>query len=160
MTVRRVLTEDQLHELRATPKRVTNPRAQWVNKPRQTPIHRQRSFQLSSEAEEDHRFEIYQRENLHDAEDFSTGIAAVFPDGTRLTLARYNGSSHEHGDIRFRPHIHRATEDAMRAGKRPERDALATDRYVTVEGALACLIEDFAVRPNQIKARHDQPRLF
>ncbi len=44
------------------------------------------------------------------------------------------------------------------SGKKPERGAEETDRYVTLEGALACLIEDYSVMG--IQAERDQPRLF
>ena len=65
--------------------------------------------------------------------------------GEPLTLARHNGPSHEHGDIAYRPHIHRALERAILAGRKPESDATPTDRFQSLEGALACLVEDFNV---------------
>ena len=75
-----------------------------------------------------------------------------------MTLARYNGPSHQHGDILYRPHIHRATARAIAAGKRAEREAEETDRFETLEGALACLIQDFHL--TGIDAQFDHPRLF
>lgn len=102
-------------------------------------------------------YEIYQRENIRDPLDYSCGIVYLPLDGTRLTLARYNGSGHEHGDIEFRPPIHSATPEAIAAGVRPEREAQATERYATSEGALACLVEDFRV--DGIEAKPDQQRL-
>ena len=134
-----VHTEDQLTALQEMPKRVTNPRAQWTQKPSSAPTYRQRSFKACGVSDENARFEIYQRVHLEDATDFSAGIATILPDGSRLMLARYNGSSHEHGDIAFHPHIHQATEQAMQEGRKPEYYARPTDRYQTVQGALACL---------------------
>ena len=93
-----------------------------------------------------------------DHSDFSCGIVYMALDGSRLTLARYNGPGHEHGDILYRTHIHRATERAIAAGMKPEREAEETDRYGTLEGALACLIDDFNVVG--LNAAHDQPRLL
>ena len=78
-------------------------------------------------------------------------------DGSRLTLARYNGPGHEHGDIYYRAHIHRTIAKSIESGKRPEREATETNRYETVEGALACLIDDFNV--GGIFASRDAPRL-
>ena len=153
-------TEEQLTELRAMPKRVTNPRAKWTQKPGGAPIYRQRSFKACGEADEKSRFEIYQREHLEDKTDFSAGIAAILRDGSRLTLARYNGSSHEHGDIAYKPHIHRATERAMSEGRKPEYYAEATDRYRTVDGALACLFDDFGIPRDPDKVPRDQVNLF
>ena len=92
-------TDEKLAELRETPKRVINPRAQWTNKPSRAPIYRQRSFKASPESDEAVRFEIYQREHLRDPTDFSCGIAVVLGDGSRLTLARYDGSSQTRGDF-------------------------------------------------------------
>lgn len=78
--------------------------------------------------------------------------------GSPLTLARYNGPSHIHGDISYRPHIHRATERAIAAGKKPESEAYETNRYDTLSGALACLAEDYNL--DGIGTRHDHPRMF
>ena len=58
----------------------------------------------------------------------------------------------------IRPHIHRATEKAITAGKKPEGQADETDRYESLEGALACLIEDFNIAG--LRASHDEPRLL
>ena len=74
-------------------------------------------------------------------------------------MARYNGSSHRHGDIHYRPHIHRATERAMAAGKKPESAAEETDRYLTVDEALRCLVDDFRIEGLNISS-DDQIRLF
>ena len=148
----------ELEEIQALPKRVTNPRARWSDKPKALPAHRQRNFQAVGQQDEAIRFLVYQRQNLADENDFSCGIAYLSYGGPSLTLARYNGPGHVHGVIAYRPHIHRATEEAITAGGKPEREAEETDRYETLEGALACLIEDFSL--NGITAQHDQPRLL
>ena len=150
-------TDEELDELRALPKRVTNPMARWLDKPKVSPGHQQRSFQAVSEDDDEARFSIYQRQNLADASDFSCGIAYLPRGGSSLTLARYNGPGHEHGDIAYRPHVHRATERAIAAGKKPESEAESTDRFETLEGALACLLEDFNL--HGLTATPDMPRL-
>ena len=165
MTIK-LYTEEELEKLRHMRKLVTNPGARWLKKPIHKPVHRQRSFKASSEQDENpvavegavHRFEIYQRQNIRDDKDFSCGIAYLPHGGSRLTLARYNGPSHQHEDIDYLTHIHNATERAIVAGKRPERKAKETDRYETLSGALACLIEDFSL--TGITADFDHPRLF
>lgn len=106
----------------------------------------------------EYRFLVYQRENLLDRLSYSCGIVYLPPGGPRLTLARYNGPSHQHGDIRYKPHIHRTTEAAISAGRKPEHAAEGTLRYNTLEGALACLIEDFNL--SGLRARRDHPSLF
>lgn len=150
-------SDEELDSLCALRKQVTNPGSRWTEKPAGAPAHRQRSFKAVGKDTAEPRFEIYQRQNLLDDEDFSCGIAHVGLDGSRLTLARYNGPGHEHGDIRYLTHIHRATAEAIAAGKKPEREAEETDRFTTLEGALACLIDDFNV--TGLSASSDEPRL-
>ena len=96
--VQRLYTDEELMQLRSTPKRVSNSHSRWLEK------------------------------------------------------------GHEHGDIFFQAHIHRATEKAIAAGMKVEREAEETRRYTTLEGALACLIDDFHVVG--LNAVHDQPRLL
>lgn len=138
MTVR-LYTDGELEELRSMPKRVSNPGARWVTKPG----HKQRNFQVVGREDTSERFAVYQRQSERDEKDFSCGIAYLPQGGTRLTLARYNGSSHVHGGIAYHPHIHLATERAIAAGRRPESEAEETDLYTTLDGALRCLILDF-----------------
>ena len=157
MTIR-LYTDEELDLLRAMRKQVTNPGARWSEKPAGAPVHRQRSFEALGEGDRESRFEVYQRQNIRDGADFSCGIAHVSLDGSRLTLARYNGPGHEHGDILYRPHIHRATASAIASGKKPEHQAEQTDRFETLEGALACLIDDFNVVG--LLSLQDKPRLF
>ena len=157
MQTLRIYTEEELTRLRSMPKRVTNPRARWLEKPKARPAHRQRGYHVSG-SQEEARFEVYQRQNLTDENDFSCGIAYLPHGSPPLTLARYNGPSHPHGEITYLPHIHLASEQAMAAGRRPESGAQETDRFSTLEGALACLIEDFSL--SGLDAQPDQPRLL
>ena len=153
---RRLYTDEELQALQEMPKTATNPQARWADKPRAMPSHRQRGFHV--QGQDDARFAIYQRQNLLDKSDFSCGIRYCPLGTTPLTLARYNGASHVHGQIRYRAHIHRATEPAIAAGRRPESHTTTTDRYATLEGALACLLEDFHVAG--VVAKRDEPRLL
>ena len=146
-------TDEELTALRSMPKKITNPGAHWLEKPKGRPSHRQRNFQASSGQDDEARFSVYQRQNLNDDSDFSCGISYLPPGAPSLTLARYNGPSHPHHDISYRPHIHRASERAIAAGKKPESEAEETSRFETLEGALACLMEDFNL--TGLKARTD-----
>lgn len=141
----KLYTTAELDQLRLAPKRILNPKARWSNKPQARPVHSQRNFEAVEEGVKTAKFQIYQRQNLSDEHDFSCGIRYLPRGGEPLTLARYNGSSHEHGDIAYHPHIHRASEGAIAAGRKPESDATATDRFQSLEGALVCLVEDFSV---------------
>lgn len=151
----RLYSDDELDELRTMRKRVTNPGARWANKPG----HRQRNLKLIGVDDDTVRFEVYQRQNVSDENDFSCGIAYIPTGGRRLTLARYNGPSHVHGDIAYQPHIHRATASAIAAGKKPESDTTETDEFTTLDGAFACLIRDLHLE-GIAAPPPDQPRLL
>ena len=141
----RLYTTAELDRLRLAPKRILNPGARWSVKPQARPVHRQRNFRVAGGSDQTMKFQIDQRQNLGDEHDFSCGIRYLPHHGEPLTFARYNGPSHEHDDIAYRPHIHRASERAIAAGKKPESEATETDRFQSLEGALACLVEDFNV---------------
>ena len=153
----RLYTEAELNTLRSMPKRVKNPGARWAKKPKARPVHRQRNLNVIGNEDEQKRFLVYQRQSLEDSCDFSCGIVYLPRGALPLTLARYNGPSHVHGEIDYRTHIHQATERAMAMGKKAESSATETDRFETLEGALACLLKDFAVQG--LTAQLDQPRL-
>lgn len=154
MVSSRLYSNEELEEFRSMAKRVTNPQARWVDKPG----HQQRNFQVIGWSDET-RFVVYQRQNLAEENDFSCGIAYSPPGGARLTLARYNGPSHIHGGIIYRPHIHHATASAIAAGKKPESEAVETDKFRTLDGAFRCLIDDFQLG-GIAKPEPDSPRLF
>lgn len=146
MTIR-IYSDEMLAELRSMKKQPVGRWSRWLEKPTGKPVHRQRSFKIKAVVAngQEHRFEIYERQSLRDESDFSCGITHVSFDGSRLTLARYNGPSHEHGDISFQPHIHLTTGKSIMAGKKPENEAKQTDRFKTLADALACMIEDFSI---------------
>ncbi len=148
-----LLSDDDLDAYRPVSKQVKNPGARWVEKAGR---HRQRN--LLAEAAGGVVFRIYLRQNLDDGRDFSCGLALI-PKGRKpLSLIRYNGASHIHGQIRYRCHVHRATAEAIAAGKKTDIHADETDRYYTLRGALACLIEDCGVQG--LTSEHDLPDLF
>ena len=130
-----------------------NPGARWLAKPAR---HKQRNF--NAVTDDGAVYRIYQRQNLDDDQDFSCGLALARRGGKPLSLVRYNGASHVHGKIRYACHIHCATADALAAGRKVDSQAEGTERYKTVEGALACLIEDCGVK--DLSANHDERDLF
>ena len=124
------------------------------------PGHQQRNFQVVGLQDDPARFTVYQRQSEQDERDFSCGIAYLPRGGRSLTLARYNGSSHVHGDIAYRPHIHRATARAIAAGKKPESEAEETDLYTTIDGAFRCLILDFQIAGIQVPSPDEATLLY
>ena len=148
-----LLSNEERDQLRSASKRVRNPGARWLEKPGR---HQQRNFNLTTVDGEGYR--IYQRQYLDDDLDFSCGLALVRRGGKPLRLVRCNGASHVHGEIRYACHIQRATAEAIAAGRKVDSQAEGTDRYRTLEGALACLIDDCGVEG--ITANHDERSLF
>lgn len=145
------LTDANIATLINLPKQVKNPAARWQLKPG----HKQRNYKLESGK---YYFEIYLRQNLNDSGDFSCGLKIIKPDGQPLTLLRYNGKGHRHGEIAFEPHIHQATHSAIAAGRKPEFHAEKTKKYDTLIEALACLLQDAAV--SGLPYVHKRPTIF
>lgn len=95
------------------------------------------------------KFELYTRQNTIDRDHYSCGLIYHAPDGTSIPLVRYNGSNHEHRNpleggelIRFKCHIHRATQRYIEMGDKAEKYAQTTDRYTNLAGAFECLLLD------------------
>jgi hypothetical protein len=140
------LTDDRIADILNCPKRLTNPQARSKKKDG----HEQVNFKAVAFDNSGHEFEIYQRQNLRDGmeDDFSCGISWLAPNGETLTLKRYNGPNHDHLNhlekvrLGYTCHIHIATEKYIKANRKAEGLAMATDRYNTVVGALHCLVTD------------------
>ncbi len=140
------LTDDKIADLLNCTKRLTNPQARRKSKDG----HEQINYHASSTDGSQHEFEIYRRQNLREGmeDDFSCGISWIAPNGETLTIKRYNGPNHNHPNhlegehLGFKCHIHTATEKYLKANRKAEGYAVATDRYITIEGALDCLVAD------------------
>ena len=159
------LTDKKIETLLKSSKRLTNPTARG----KEIEGRKQINYKAVSEDGFEHQFEIYLRQNLRVGmeDDFSCGISWIASNGELITLMRYNGPSHNHPNqieqtsTGYNCHIHRATERYIKANKKPEGFAEATDRYKTVNGALHCLVEDCNI--SGIKTERDeieQPKLF
>lgn len=137
------LTDEQINALIALPKVITNPRARKIEK--------RGSEQVNYDAEgpDGEQFRVYLRQNMRITDGFSCGLLYVPVRGDSVTLTRYNGADHEHSNpldsgkpLPLACHIHRATEKYMTAGRKAEHYAETTDRYQTLQGALAALLLD------------------
>jgi len=100
-------------------------------------------------------------------DDFSCGISWLAPNGETLTLKRYNGPNHDHLNhlekvrLGYTSHIHMATEKYIKANRKAEGFAIATNRYLTVEGALHCLVTDCKISGISITPHNTrQTKLF
>ena len=139
--------------MRKQPKTVLNSRARFILKHGR---HEQKTYRLRSD--DDSKFQVYLRQNLNDDMDFSCGLSLIRTQGKHLSLVRYNGANHRHGDIVFQCHIHHATSHALQTGLSVDHHAEPTDRYRSLNGALACSIEDCKV--DGITSAYDKPDLF
>jgi hypothetical protein len=139
------LTDSQIRALKVLAKRLLNPRA------RPKPHERFISHEYNVESLDGHqRFRIYKRQSLADQSDFSTGILWERRPAV-VTLARYNGSSHEHtnhleGDhFSYVCHIHEITERYQLADRKPESFAVETSAYSNLDGAFRLLLQDWNI---------------
>lgn len=156
------ITDEKIKKLLSMPKRVTNP----GSRPRIKDGHEQFNFKVKTLGDIEYEMTLYTRKNsrIGMEDDFSCGLCWNAPNGESLTLVRYNGSSHTHPNylekevLGFECHIHRATEKYIKANRRPEGFAEATNRYQSLSGALHCLVSDCNI--SGISTAQDEPYLF
>jgi len=104
--------------------------------------------QLKVMGEKGSIFFVIIRQSIKDLLDFSVILGYQIPNTNRkFRLRRYNGKTHEHtngieGEKFFNYHIHKATERYQEQGKAPDVYAEETDRYVDLQGAVQCLLDD------------------
>jgi len=87
-------------------------------------------------------FDVFIRQSLDFAEDFSIGLVCHAPDGKRITLVRYNGQHEQSPELfgshpHFSYHIHQATGDNLAAGRFEKHPGEVTDRYASLDEAIA-----------------------
>ena len=93
-------------------------------------------------------FRLLIRQSLFNPLDFSVILGFCVPGSNQIVrLRRYNGKSHEHTNpieqqTFYDFHIHKATERYQRSGSREDTYAEVTDRFVDVEQAIDCLLQD------------------
>lgn len=140
------LTDHQIAQLKAMPKRIKNPRAKAKTEGRRELVNYDVESQCGLWI-----FRVYKRQNTIFPNDYSCGISVVPRSSEVVTLARYNGDSHEHGNelegtvFKYLPHIHVTTERYIMAGRKPDTYAEPTERYSTLDGALHCLLADWNI---------------
>lgn len=136
------LSDDDLSYYRECPKIIINPKTRWKDK---LSKHRQRDFVAKST--DGIQYLIYCRKSITDPVDFSCGVILNCGRGKSITLVRYNGANHQHGNIRFQCHIHLATADNVRSmKKKDDAHATITTRYNNFDHAFSCLISDCGVQ--------------
>ncbi len=103
---------------------------------------------LDFRGEDGSRFRMILRRSLSNPLSFSAILAYRVPGSNQIfRLRRYNGRAHEHTNVIEREtfyafHIHEATERYQELGGKEDGYAQSTDRFVDLDGAIDCLIED------------------
>ncbi len=89
---------------------------------------------------------FFARQNHNDKTNFSCGVW-IDLGGKKVTLVRYNGSSHVNKESYLHCHIHEASISSINRGDRKPEHAHTydTDRYSNPQGALDCLLKDFNI---------------
>jgi len=134
------LSDDQIKYLLTAPKRV-------VSQSRPKSSKGSERWDYTIRLSDGSTLILYARQNIIEDESFSCGLR-LDRDGETFTLCRYNGASHPHKNpieneqLVFVEHIHMATERYQVAGMEPDKFAIITDRYKTLNQALKCLVED------------------
>ena len=157
------LTDEQIGNLLATPKRIRNPKARDVPKAK----HIEKNFEVESE-DRANQFVLITRQSTVIAGNFSCGLIWQVRPGHRVILTRYNGFDHAHANplerqtFEFQCHIHRATTRYIHAGRKAEMFAEVTQRYATLSDALKCLTDDCGISglPRSPDTDEPQTRLF
>jgi hypothetical protein len=153
------LTDAEIEELLACPKRVENP----GSRKRTEGKHIRKDFRVISE-DQRHEFVLFTRQSTVISDSFSAGLRWRSKTGEEVILLRYNGSDHPHGNVIEReefdaqPHVHRATERYILANKKAESFAQPTGTYTTLAGALHELVR--ATNVKGIETKPDEGDLF
>jgi len=137
------LTDDLIELLLTCPKTIKSKR------PRETPKakHLEKNMAVDSDTG-GYQFTLLLRQSTLIPENYSCGLFWHASATSNVILARYNGSDHSHANplegesFSFSCHTHRATERYIAAGRKSEHFAIATRRYNTLGGAMACLMQD------------------
>ena len=103
---------------------------------------------LEVKGEEGSRFKLILRNSLSNPLAFSAILTYQLPQSNQFfRLRRYNGKAHEHTNVIerqtfYEAHIHEATERYQELGGKEDGYARPTGRFVDLDGAVDCLIED------------------
>ncbi len=155
-----IITDELIGKLLKTEKTVDNPGARKKKDSGNERV----NYNLSDT--DGNHFKLYLRQNYNPGmqDSFSCGLAYVMPSGETFTLVRYNGPAHNHFNklekekIGLVSHIHRATKRYLDNTGKADGHATATNRFITLEGALFCLINDCNIKG--LTAKPDSPTLF
>jgi len=143
-----MLNQSEIDGLISEPKRITRANPTHGMKP--DGRNEKKNLDMVS-VDENHRFDVFIRKNLSLIEDFSVGL--IYKSNQKelgdVMLIRFNGS-HGQSDWSERLHysafhIHTITEDFLRKGIREPKNIELTDRFSSLDQALAEFFSDIVV---------------
>lgn len=140
-----LLTDSDIQRLLDEPKL---PPANYQELMRLKPKRGHKEAELAVQGAEGSLFRLILRQNDIDPFDFSVIIGYEIPKtNVVFRLRRYNGKSHWHTNklerlTFFDYHIHQATHRYQEAGLKEDAFAEPTVRYVDLDGAIECAIQD------------------
>jgi hypothetical protein len=88
-------TNESIRDLITCMKRVADPPAREFKEENR---HRRKDMRLQSANGEQRIFDVFIRQSLEFAEDFSLGLVYLSPEGKRMTLVRFNGQHDQSND--------------------------------------------------------------
>jgi hypothetical protein len=135
----RSYTQKEIDDLIVCPKLVSDPPKKEMRPDRG---HLRNDLRLKS-VDGESEFRAFLRQNEDFRENFSIGLVYVPRDGTsEIILLRCNGPHGEYNGV-FDPshphydfHVHRASEEAIESGQRPEKKAVSSKDFASFEEAL------------------------
>lgn len=111
--------------------------------------HRRNDLTVVSAEGED--FDVFIRQSLEFAEDFSLGLVYRTEDGRRILLVRYNGQHEQSpqgfaGHPHYAYHIHRATAENLDNGRYEKHPASITEAYASFDETIGAFMQDTGIQ--------------
>jgi hypothetical protein len=130
-------TDNEISQLIGCPKTITEPPRREMKEENR---HRRNDLVVASA--DGAEFDVFIRQSLDFAEDFSLGLVYHAPDGKRITLVRFNGQHEQSPELfgsqpHFSYHIHKATADNLSSGRLEKHPGEVTERYASFDEAIS-----------------------
>jgi hypothetical protein len=147
------LTGNQIEELITCSKRVATAPARSFKEENR---HRRKDMGLEATLDPKGVFEVFIRQSLEFAEDFSLGLVYHSLDGKRMTLIRYNGQHEQTNNPldqakpHFQYHVHTATADNLNNGRYDKHPAAPTPEYASFEEATGAFLARIGLEQSDV----------
>ena len=118
--------------------------------------HSRKDFRLQAENDPKLLFNVFMRQSLEFAEDFSLGRVYLSEDGKRMTMIRFNGQHDQSNDPydlakpHFQYHIHKATPENLNNGRYNKHPAIITRLYASFAEATQEFLTSIGLRAQDV----------